>query len=97
MIFYKKIHYDSNRLRASGMCVIFFVKGFFMKSGHVKWFSLRKGYGFIVSDDDKHDVFVHISELRKSKIPFLIPEKQVFFEETMHDGKIVATNLSLAS
>lgn len=68
-----------------------------MKSGHVKWFSLRKGYGFIVSDDDSHDVFVHVSELRKSGIPFLIPNKHVFFEEATHEGKIVATNLSLVS
>ena len=43
-----------------------------MRSGCVRWFSLRKGYGFIIPDDGRDDVFVHISELEKAGIAFLI-------------------------
>ena len=34
-----------------------------MASGKVKWFSDKKGFGFIQSDDGK-DVFVHHSEIK---------------------------------
>ena len=34
-----------------------------MAEGRVKWFSEKKGYGFIARDDGG-DVFVHVSEWR---------------------------------
>ena len=40
-----------------------------MKLGCVKWFSLRKGYGFIVPEDSSEDVFIHISELHNELSP----------------------------
>ena len=33
-----------------------------MKTGKVKWFNAKKGYGFIC-DEDSTDVFVHFSAL----------------------------------
>jgi cold shock protein len=34
-----------------------------MKTGTVKFFNEAKGFGFIVSDDDKSELFVHHSGL----------------------------------
>lgn len=67
-----------------------------MKSGHVKWFSLRKGYGFIVPEDKGEDIFVHISELHKAGIGFLIPGKKIGYEEQLDRGRKVASNIQLA-
>lgn len=66
-----------------------------MRSGHVRWFSLRKGYGFIIPQDGKNDVFVHISELEKAGIGFLIPGKEVGYEERLDRGRIVAANIRI--
>ena len=35
-------------------------------NGTVKWFNLRKGYGFIQGEDGK-DYFVHMSQLEKGE------------------------------
>lgn len=34
-------------------------------AGHIKWFDVGKGYGFIVPDDGTGDVLLHVTTLRK--------------------------------
>lgn len=68
-----------------------------MKQGSVRWFSLRKGYGFIIPSDGAKDVFVHISELQKAGIGFLVPGRTVGFDECYDrcSGRYMASNICL--
>lgn len=34
-------------------------------AGHIKWFDVAKGYGFIVPDDGGKDVLLHVTTLRR--------------------------------
>jgi CspA family cold shock protein len=37
------------------------------QQGLVKWFNCDKGYGFLVSDDFKEDIFVHSSSIKQKR------------------------------
>lgn len=50
-----------------------------MKNGTVKWFNAKKGFGFI-SDEDKHDVFVHYSALNMDGFKVLEEGDKVSFD-----------------
>ena len=43
-----------------------------MKTGVVKYYSMDSKYGFIINDEDKRDVFVHLNELKRACINELI-------------------------
>ena len=50
-----------------------------MKTGTVKWFNAKKGYGFI-SDENGDDIFVHFSALNMSGFKVLDEGDKVEFE-----------------
>lgn len=66
-----------------------------MAGGTVKWFSIQKGYGFILPDDGGKDAFVHITALQAACLSSLNDGQKVSFEVTTERGKASATNLKL--
>ena len=63
--------------------------------GTVKWFNMKKGFGFIAPDDSSKDVFVHISAVEQSGLDELREGQKVEFEVEMDpkSKKQAATNL----
>ena len=55
-----------------------------MAQGTVKWFDVRKGYGFITSEDGQ-DVFVHYSAIQSDEYKSLNDGESVTFE--IEDGQ----------
>ena len=57
-----------------------------MLKGTVKWFDVRKGFGFIV-DEDGIDYFVHFSEIQEEGFRRLREGQRVNFEPGEDDQK----------
>ena len=51
-----------------------------MPNGTVKFFNTQKGFGFIQPDGGGPDVFVHVSELERSRLRELREGQKVSFE-----------------
>ena len=64
-----------------------------MPLGKVKWFNVRKGYGFITDDKSEKDIFLHVSALEKSKLRVLKENQEIQFEIKEEKGKLKAINL----
>ena len=65
--------------------------------GTVKLFNTTKGFGFIQPEDGGKDAFVHISAVERSGLSGLAEGQKVRYDlESGRDGKVAATNLSLA-
>ncbi len=51
-----------------------------MATGTVKWFNDQKGFGFIVDDETKADVFVHQSKIMMKGFRSLDTDDRVEYE-----------------
>jgi len=64
-----------------------------LSSGTAKWFSDKKGYGFISQEDGK-DVFVHFSSINGNGFRTLAEGQAVTFELEETDRGPVAKNVN---
>ena len=63
-----------------------------MVTGTVKWFDVKKGFGFLVSPEGK-DVFVHFSSIEGDGFRALKDGERVEYEEITGDKGLSARNV----
>jgi len=63
------------------------------KTGKVKWFNPKKGYGFIDQDDDEKDMFLHITALQKANISVLNEGDKISYDVEEENGRASAVNI----
>ena len=66
-----------------------------LKTGIVKFYSLAAGYGFIVDDETKGDVFVHLNNLKESGLDELNKDNKVSFVQKKKGSRFYATDIKL--
>ena len=66
-----------------------------MPTGTVKWFNVKKGYGFIKPDDGGGDVFLALKQVQQSKLPTLESGMALRFTIGANGGKAFAEGLSV--
>jgi len=64
-----------------------------LAEGIVKWFSEKKGYGFI-EEDDGRDVFVHYSSINTPGFKTLADGQRVSFDVEENERGPVAKNVT---
>ena len=64
-----------------------------MVKGHVKFYNMFRGWGFIMGDDG-NDYFVHWSFIEGTGLKFLRPEEQVEFEPVQTYQGLQAHNVT---
>jgi cold shock protein len=67
-----------------------------MKTGTVKWFNARKGYGFLKPDDGGFNLYFHKSAVERAGMLDLKTGQRINFEIVMDDrtGEVRAETLS---
>jgi CspA family cold shock protein len=70
-----------------------------MKTGTVKWFNTRKGYGFIKPVDGGFDVYVDNTAVKRAGLVELKEGQKINFETVVDErtSEILAENVSVAS
>ena len=68
-----------------------------MKTGTVKWFNTRKGYGFLKPVDGGFDVYVDIAAVKRAGLVELKEGQKINFETVVDErtSEILAENLSI--
>ena len=69
------------------------MRGHTMPSGKVKWFNLKKGYGFITDDETNKDIFLHITSLENSKLRILKEDQTLVYDIKEEKDKLQAINI----
>ena len=69
------------------------MRGLQMPSGKIKWFNAKKGYGFVTDNETNKDIFLHVSELEKSKLRVLKEEQNIFYDIKEEKNKLQAINI----
>lgn len=65
-------------------------------TGTVSWFNVKLGYGFILRDDGKKDIFAHYSDINQPGFKLLMAGDRVSFEEDFnYKNKLKAINILL--
>jgi len=67
-----------------------------MPSGKVKWFNNSKGFGFVIADDNKEDLFVHHTSIKMDGYRTLKAGQSVEFETKPSDNGTHAIDVRLA-
>lgn len=67
-----------------------------MATGTVKFFDVKKGFGFIQPEDGAKDVFVHISAVEQAGLATLTEGQRVDFDVVTERGRSAAGNLKAA-
>lgn len=66
-----------------------------MPVGKVKWFNNAKGFGFIVCDEHKEDLFAHFSSIQMEGYKTLKAGQDVEFETVKSERGIHAVNIQV--
>ncbi len=64
-----------------------------MARGTVKWFNLKKGFGFIEPAAGGSAIFVHVSAVEKAGLATLKEGQTVEYEEVSNRGRTSLENL----
>ncbi|MEQ7221956.1 cold shock domain-containing protein [Vagococcus fluvialis] len=65
-----------------------------MKIGTVKWFDVKKGYGFLVYDDEE-EIFVHFTGIIQDGFKLLLEGQKVEFSIKEGARGLQATNVTV--
>ncbi len=66
-----------------------------MLEGVVKWYNMKKGYGFIQSEGAEKDIFIHVTTLQKSGLKKLLEGQAVTFDVDNENERPAAINVAL--
>lgn len=66
-----------------------------MPIGNVKWFNNAKGFGFIVSEEHKEDLFAHFSSIQMEGYKTLKAGQSVEFDTVKSERGIHAVNIQV--